>query len=166
MIAEQQQDLSDYYSQITGIEKEDRLAKVAKVAAYMHGQGQIKILDADALASHPEVPPASFDVLVANPPFAVEGFLQTLSDRMKNSINSSKPQVKVADTNNIQCFFLERIHHLMAPGGLVGVIVPSSILSNTDAVHTRTREFLLQFFDLVGIAELGSAPLAKQAPIR
>ena len=39
----------------------------------------------------------------------------------------------------------------MAPGGVVGVIVPSSILSNTDAVHTRTREVLLQFFDLVSI---------------
>ena len=69
-------DINDYYSQIIGIEKEDRLAKVAKVAAYMHGQQQIKILDADALADHPEIPKASFDVLVANPPFAVEGFLQ------------------------------------------------------------------------------------------
>ena len=74
LVVEQNGDLNDYYSQITGIEKEDRLAKVAKVAAYMHGQGQTKILDADALAAHPEVPPESFDVLVANPPFAVEGF--------------------------------------------------------------------------------------------
>ena len=62
LVVEQKRDVGDYYSQITGIEKEDRLAKVAKVAAYMHGQGQIKILDADALASHPEIPLEGFDV--------------------------------------------------------------------------------------------------------
>ena len=83
LVEKQERDVSDYYSQITGIEKEDRLAKVAKVAAYMHGQEQIKILDADALASLPEIQQESYDVLVANPPFAVEGFLQTLSDADK-----------------------------------------------------------------------------------
>ena len=161
LVEEQKRNLNDYYSQITGIEKEDRLAKVAKVAAYMHGQGQTKILDADALATHPETPPASFDVLVANPPFAVEGFLQTLSDEDKKQYQLIKATGESSNTDTIECFFLERIHHLMAPGGLVGVIVPSSILSNADAVHTRTRELLLQFFDLVSIAKLGSGTFGK-----
>ena len=153
--------LNDYYSQIMGIEKEDRLAKVAKVAAYMHGQEQIKILDADALASRPEIPRASFDVLVANPPFAVEGFLQTLSDVDKEKYQLIQATGENSNTNNIECFFLERIHHLMAPDGVVGVIVPSSILSNTEAVHNRTRALLLQFFDLVSIAELGQGAFGK-----
>ena len=161
LIAEQNGDLNDYYSQITGIEKEDRLAKVAKVAAYMHGQGQIKILDADALISHPEVPPESFDVLVANPPFAVEGFLETLSDSNKKQYQLIHATGESSDTNTIQCFFLERIYHLMALEGLVGVIIPSSILSNADGVHTGTREILLQFFDIVSIAELGSGAFGK-----
>ncbi len=153
--------LSNYYTQITGVEKEDRLAKVAKVAAYMHGQEQIKILDADALASHPEIQRESFDVLVANPPFAVEGFLQTLSDTDKNEYKLIEATGENSNTNNIECFFLERIRHLMAPDGLVGVIVPRSILSNTEAVHNRTREILLQFFDIVSIAELGSGTFGK-----
>ena len=161
LVEGQKRDLNDYYSQITGIEKEDRLAKVAKVAAYMHGQGQIKILDADALASHPEIPLESLDVLVANPPFAVEGFLKTLSDADKKQYQLIKVTGESSDTNTIQCFFLERIHHLMAPGGCVGVIVPSSILSNADAVHTCTRELLLQFFDIVSIAELGQGAFGK-----
>ena len=161
LVEKQEKDLSDYYSQITGIEKEDRLAKVAKVAAYMHGQEQIKILDADALASHPEVPPKSFDVLVANPPFAVEGFLQTLSDADKNEYKLIEATGENSNTDNIECFFLERIHHLMAPNGVVGVIVPSSILSNTETIHNRTREVLLQFFDLVSITKLGSGTFGK-----
>ena len=161
LVEKQGRGLSDYYSQITGIEKEDRLAKVAKVAAYMHGQGQIKILDADALVSHPEIPRASFDVLVANPPFAVEGFLQTLNDADKKEYQLIKATGEGSDTDTIQCFFLERIYHLMAPAGLVGVILPSTILSNTDAVHTRTREILLQFFNIVSIAELGKGAFGK-----
>ena len=161
LVTKQKRELSDYYTQITGIEKEDRLAKVAKVAAYMYGQEQIKILDADALASHPEIPPASFDVLVANPPFAVEGFLQTLSEEEKQQYQLIQATGKSSNTNAIQCFFLERVHHLMTPGGVVGVIVPASILSNPDAVHTRTRELLLQFFDMVGIAELGGTTFGK-----
>ena len=154
-------DISDYYSQITGIEKEDRLAKVAKVAAYMHGQEQIKILDADALAAHPEIQQENFDVLIANPPFAVEGFLQTLSEEDKKEYQLIKATGENSNTDTIECFFLERLHYLMVPDGVVGVIVPSSILSNTDAVFTSTREILLQFFDIVSIAELGSGTFGK-----
>ena len=161
LVKKQNKALGDYYSTIIGIEKEDRLAKVAKVAAYMHGQEQIKILDADALASHPEIPPKSFDVLVANPPFAVEGFLQTLSDADKERYQLIQATGENSNTDTIQCFFLERIHHLMAPSGIVGVIVPSSILSNTEAVHNRSREILLQFFDFVSIAELGGGTFGK-----
>ena len=161
LVETQYRDTSDYYSRITGIEKEDRLAKVAKVAAYMHGQEQIRILDADALAAHPEIQMENFDVLIANPPFAVEGFLQTLSEENKKQYQLIQTIGKNSDTDTIQCFFLERTHHLMAPGGVVGVIVPSTILTNTDAVHIGTREILLQFFDLVSIVELGQGTFSK-----
>ncbi len=161
LLEAQDKNISDYYSQIIGVEKEDRLAKVAKVASYMHGQEQIKILDADALATHSEIRTESFDVLVANPPFAVEGFLQTLSDADKEKYQLIQATGENSNTNNIECFFLERIYHLMGPDGVIGVIVPSSILSNTEAVHNRTRELLLQFFDLVSIAELGSGAFGK-----
>ena len=161
LLEAQNKNTSDYYSQITGVEKEDRLAKVAKVASYMHGQEQIKILDADALATHSEIRRESFDVLIANPPFAVEGFLQTLSDADKEKYQLIQATGENSNTNNIECFFLERIYHLIAPDGVIGVIVPSSILSNTEAVHNRTRELLLQFFDLVSIAELGSGAFGK-----
>ena len=161
LLEAQNKDISDYYSQITGVEKEDRLAKVAKVAAYMHGQEQIKILDADALASHPQIRQKGYDVLVANPPFAVEGFLQTLNDADKERYKLIEATGENSNTNDIECFFLERMHHLMASGGVVGVIVPDSILSTTDRVHIRTRELLLQFFDLVSIVELGGDTFGK-----
>ena len=158
----QERDLREYYSHITGIEKEDRLAKVAKVAAYMHGQDQMKILDTDALASLPdEINPESFDVLVANPPYSVKGFLQTLSKEDKKEYQLIQATSESSNNKHIECFFLERIHHLMAPGGVVGVIVPPGILSTGNKVQTRTREILLQFFDLVSIVTLGQKTFGK-----
>ena len=110
LVEEQKRGL--YYSNIIGIEKEDRLAKVAKVAAYMHGQEQIQILDIDALADQSKITKESFDVLVANPPFAVDGFLHTLSKHDKQQYQLIQATGEDSDTNTIQCFFLERIHHL------------------------------------------------------
>ena len=44
-----------YYQHIYGIEKEDRLAKVAKVSAFMYGRKEIHIIDADALVPHDDI---------------------------------------------------------------------------------------------------------------
>lgn len=149
------------YQSIVGVEKEYRLAKVAKVASHMHGYENINILDADALAAHPDLPINSFNILIANPPFSVKGFLQTLEDEDKDNYALVKSCGKISENNNIQCFFLERIHHLMAPGGVVGVIVPVSIFSNADALSIQTREIILQFFEVVSIVELGDKTFGK-----
>ncbi len=151
---------SEYYKNIYGIEKEDRLAKVAKVSAFMYGRDEIQVLDADALAVNPKIKDESFDILVANPPFAVEDFLLTLdeTDREKYQLLET---VSDFGNKNIQCFFLERAKQLLAGHGVMGVIVPSSVLSNSDAMHSATREILLKHFDFVSIVELGSNTFGK-----
>ena len=154
-------EVAKYYENIVGIEKEDRLAKVAKVSAYMYGQDQINILEEDALSEIQQIKPASFDILVANPPFAVEGFLLNLKDKDKEKYELIKTTDLNSNTNNIQCFFIERAKQIMAPDGNVGIIVPSSILSNSDATHIRTREIILKYFDIVSIVELGSGTFGK-----
>ncbi len=149
-----------YYAQTFGIEKEDRLAKVSKVASFMYGRNEVQIIDADALISHAEIKPESFDVLVANPPFAVEDFLQTI-DEVERKKFKLFDLVNNPSNNNIQCFFLERAQQLLAPDSVMGVIVPSSILSNSDSIHIATREILLQHFDFLSIVELGSQTFGK-----
>jgi tRNA1(Val) A37 N6-methylase TrmN6 len=37
----------------------------------MYGLNEIKVIEADALVPNPQIEEAKFDVLVANPPFAV-----------------------------------------------------------------------------------------------
>ncbi|MBN1637556.1 MAG: N-6 DNA methylase, partial [Ignavibacteriales bacterium] len=151
----------DYYKNIFGIEKEDRLAKVAKVSAYMYGQDQINIVEEDALTEIQQIKNESFDVLVANPPFAVEGFLHNLSEKQKDQYELIQTTGYKSNTSNIQCFFIERAKQLMAPNGTVGIIVPSSVLSNSDSTHIMTREIILKYFDIISIVELGSGTFGK-----
>lgn len=149
-----------YYAQTYGIEKEDRLAKVSKVASFMYGRNDVQIIDADALVSNKEIKAESFDVLVANPPFAVEDFLQTIDEVEREKFKLFN-LVSNPSNNNIQCFFLERAQQLLAPDSVMGVIVPRSILSNSDSIHIATREILLQYFDFLSIVELGSQTFGK-----
>jgi type I restriction-modification system DNA methylase subunit/restriction endonuclease S subunit len=156
-------EFAKYLENTYGIEKEDRLAKVAKVSAYMYGQGQIKILEEDALddLENKDIKPESFNFLIANPPFAVEGFLTNLSEKQQAKFELTEITGINSNTNNVQCFFIERAKQIMAPGGIVAIIVPSSVLSNSDAVHIATREIILKFFDIVSIAELPSGTFGK-----
>ena len=153
--------LAAHYANIFGIEKEDRLAKVAKVSAFMYGQDEVKVIDADALAIHDDITQNSFNLLAANPPFAVEGFLETLKEEERATYDLLKTVSDVVSNRNIQCFFLERAAQLLAPKGMAGIIVPSSVLSNSDATHIATREQLLKCFDIVALVELGSGTFGK-----
>ncbi|MEZ9049436.1 N-6 DNA methylase [Vibrio sp. 10N.247.311.64] len=156
-----QLDPSDYYEHTYGIEKEDRLAKIAKVSAYMYGQDNIKIIEEDALGNIPEVKENSFDVLVANPPFAVEGFLLNLSDEQKKKFLLTDTVGQNLNTKFIQCFFIEKAKQLMASDGVVGVILPLPILTNADSTHIMTREIILQYFDIISLVELGNSTFGK-----
>lgn len=153
--------LKNYYENITGIEKEDRLAKVSKVASFMYGQEQIKILDIDALSQHEEIQKESYDILVANPPFSVDGFLQTLKEEDRKEFELTKIVGMDSGTDIIQCFFLETLVHLMTGGGIIGIVVPSTILSNNSKAEVKTREILIQYFDFISIVEFGNNTFGK-----
>lgn len=156
-----QTDPKAFFKEIIGIEKEYRLSKVAKVAAFMYGQEGIEILHHDALDQHPKVQKGSFNILVANPPFAVEGFLETLPEEQRDQYALTQTVTDVANNRNIQCFFIERAQQLLERGGVAGIIVPSSVLSNSDSTHIGSREILLQAFDIVALVELGNGTFGK-----
>ncbi len=77
-------------------------------------------MNKDALAKIDEVEDESFDILIANPPFAVEGFLLTLREEEKRRYELIKTTELNSNTNNIQCFFIERAKQLIKPSGVVG----------------------------------------------
>ena len=161
----QKVDIADYHKAIYGIEKEYRLSKVAKVSAFMYGQQDINICYGDALvnlhAAFPEIKDNSFDLLVANPPYSVRGFLETLPEQERDAYVLSDTIDKLDSNNSIETFFIERAKQLLKAGGVAAIILPSSILSNGGNTYVKAREILLQYFDIVAIAEFGSGTFGK-----
>ena len=159
----QETNIKEYYKQIVGVEKEYRLSKVAKVSAFMYGQDDIKITYADALGSNAKLQENGYSILVANPPYAVKGFLQTLSETERKAFTllTSIDEKSIGSNNSIETFFIERAKQLLKPNAVAGIILPSSILSNDSSLYTSAREIILKYFQIVAIAEFGSQTFGK-----
>jgi len=151
---------------IYGIEKDYRLAKTTKIATFLNGDGDAKIICGDGLdnfsksddykgrlkvVSHKREN-EQFDIVVANPPYSVSGFKTTI----KNGNDSFDIFGDFTDkSKEIECLFIERTKQLLKVGGVAGIILPSSILSNK-GVYEKSRELIIDNFDIKGIVELGA----------
>lgn len=155
--------LEEYHKAIHGIEKEYRLSKVAKVSAFMYGQDNIDITYADALAKLDKFKANDYQILVANPPYSVKGFLGTLDQDSKESYEllNTLSSKQIPTNNSIECFFIERAKQLLGANGVGAIIVPSSILSNGDSTYVETRSILLKYFDIISITEFGTGTFGK-----
>ncbi|MCI5156904.1 MAG: restriction endonuclease subunit S [Candidatus Electrothrix sp. AUS1_2] len=155
---------------IYGIEKDYRLVKVGKVGCYLHGDGIANVVHSDGLGNFkktkeytrklkvvdPDNPQDNrqFDIVVSNPPYSVSAFRNNA--RKYYNEKDFELYSKLTDqSSEIECLFIERTKQLLKDGGAAGIILPSSILSN-GGIYTKTREIILRFFEIIGIAELGS----------
>lgn len=152
--------LQDYYARITGIEKEYRLSKVSKVSAFMYGHDETQIVYSDALQSHPNIEEGKYSVLIANPPYSVSGFLETLNERDRKRYKLFNNNINLAKNNAIETFFMERAAQLMKAGGVAGIVLPVSVL-NKGGIYAKAREIILENFHIVSLVELGSGTFGK-----
>lgn len=140
---------------IFGVEKDYRLARVSKISLFMHGAGDGNIIFGDGLENYPEkdIAPESFDILVANPPYAVKAF----KPHLKLKDNSFSILDKISnDGSEIETLFVERMAQLIKPEGVAAVILPSSILNKENESFIAARETILKNFLIRAIAQLGS----------
>ncbi len=155
---------------VYGIEKDYRLVKVGKVGCYLHGDGLANVILSDGLANFSKTEEykgllkvtdekfpqenKQFDIVISNPPYSVSSFKNASREYYKD--DDFELYGKLTDSSSeIECLFIERTKQLLKDGGFAGVILPSSILSNT-GIYTKTREIILKYFELIAITELGS----------
>lgn len=154
---------------VYGIEKDYRLVKVGKVGCYLHGDGLANVIHSDGLSNFKhkdykgklgktdkDFPQENkqFEVLISNPPYSVSAFKNASREYYRE--NDFDLYDRLTDNSSeIECLFIERTKQLLKDGGVAGIILPSSILSNT-GIYSKSREIILQYFDIVAIAELGS----------
>lgn len=154
---------------VYGIEKDYRLVKVGKVGCYLHGDGLANVILSDGLGNFKKTKDykgklkkdneeqkdnQQFDIVLSNPPYSVSSFRQTTRDyytekdfELYNNLTDN--------SSEIECLFVERTKQLLKDGGVAGVILPSSLLTNA-SIYTKTRELLLKYFEIIAITELGS----------
>ncbi|OGI10200.1 MAG: hypothetical protein A2Y40_03775 [Candidatus Margulisbacteria bacterium GWF2_35_9] len=155
---------------VYAIEKDYRLVKTAKVSCYLHGDGLAKVIHGDGLGdfktstefkdllkktdkTYPQ-DNKQFDVIISNPPYSVSAF-KGLMDEEKSKIGFNLYNRLTDQSSEIECLFIERTKQLLKDKGVAGIILPSSILSNT-GIYTQAREIILKYFDVLAIAEMGS----------
>ncbi len=151
---------------VYGIEKDYRLAKTTKISTFLNGDGDATVIYGDGLDNFfksvdyagklknisERQENEQFDIVIANPPYSVSGFKTTL----KNGAESFDLFDNFTDkSKEIECLFIERTKQLLKIGGVAGIILPSSILSNK-GVYSKSREQILENFEIKGIVELGT----------
>ena len=138
-----------------GIEKDYRLARVSKIALFMNGAGDANIIFGDGLDNDPSkgVENGRFDILVANPPYSVSSFKAHL--KLQHNDLELLPRLTI-NSGEIETLFVERIGQLLKSGGLAGVFLPSSILSNNSQSYIGAREQILSNFYLRAITCFGN----------
>lgn len=151
-------------AKIYGIEKSQTLSQVAKIATIINGSKDSRIVFKDSLSllntmdvRYQGFDKESFDCIIANPPYSVKGFLNTMEQKDRDQFELAKSvEEKAYSTNkSIECFFVERAQHFLKKDGLMGIVLPSSLLSNEN-MFTKTREIIFANFNILAIAVMNS----------
>ncbi len=153
-----------------GLELNKELSSVAKISLILHDENQLKnshILfqnalkpitkNAITLTQNSGEINDYFNLIISNPPYSVKGFLSNLSEneRAKFSLSKYIDDKSIDSNNSIECFFIERATQLLEYGGIFSLVLPTSTL-NKGGIYEKTREILLNNFELLNISELNS----------
>ena len=155
---------------VYGVEKDYRLVKVGKVGCYLHGDGLANVILSDGLASFSKTESykgilqntdkdfpkenKQFDIVLSNPPYSIPAF--KINAREYYTEKDFDLYSKHTDNSSeIECLFIERTKQLLKDGGIAGIILPDSILDNDSEINTKARKIIFEYFEIIGITELG-----------
>lgn len=120
--------------EVHGIEKSERMVRIALTGLRLQGGVVPRIRCGDSLldfANYPELEPASFDLILTNPPFGSLLGAESLAQLGELELARGRSRV------GLEVLGLERCLQLLRPGGRLGIVVPDSLLSNRSLAHVR-----------------------------
>jgi hypothetical protein len=145
-----------------GIDKSERMIKLARLSFAMFGQQSPRLLLSNALArngAEGEITKSlegKARLILTNPPF---GATYRLNDLVKYRIVTSWSRRKPGPVDS-EVLFLERYIDWLMPGGHLLAIVPDSILTNK-GIYSDLRNGLAQSANLLSVISLPSVAFAS-----
>lgn len=137
------------FGKLHGIEKSDRMVRVAMTDMRLHGDGHSNVRCTDALldfANYPDLEPESFDIILTNPPFGSLLTAESIAQLGKFELAAGKKRLP------LEILGLERCLQFLRPGGRMGIVLPDSVLSNRNTRYVR--EWIRSQAKLVAIVSL------------
>ena len=122
------------FGKLHGIEKSDRMVRIAMTDMRLQGDGHSNIRCTDALLSfsnYPDLQPESFDVILTNPPFGSVLGAEAVTQLGSLSLAKGKRNVP------LEVLGLERCVQFLVPGGRIGIVLPDGLLANRSAQYVR-----------------------------
>ncbi|MFX1250134.1 MAG: N-6 DNA methylase [Promethearchaeota archaeon] len=135
---------------ITGIEINDRIARIALMDLIIHGGGldnlecNNALLDYSKFNKNREIKPNKYSIVLTNPPFGA-------ATRNKNLLEKYE-LAESRENQKTEILFIERCLDLLSPGGKLGIVLPDSVLTNTSLQYVRN--FILERAKILAVISL------------
>lgn len=117
-----------------GLEKSDRMVRIARTDMRLQGDGRTHLVCTDSLlpfSNYPSLTPESFDVVLTNPPFGSILSGEAVAKLGHFELANGRKSVP------LELVGLERAMQFLKPGGRLGIVLPESVLSNPATSHVR-----------------------------
>jgi type I restriction enzyme M protein len=122
------------FGKLHGIEKSDRMTRIAMTDMRLNGDGHSNIRCTDALLdfrNYPDLRPESFDLVLTNPPFGSILGVEAFSSLAEFALAQGRKKVP------LEIAGLERSIQFLRPGGRIAIVLPESIFNAESLKYVR-----------------------------
>lgn len=155
-LSEQTKEFHEFaFGKLHGIEKSDRMTRIAMTDMRLNGDGHSNIRCTDALLefdNYPDIRPDSFDLVLTNPPFGSLLGAEAIATLGRFTLSAGRKKVP------LELLGLERSIDFLRPGGKIAIVLPENIFNGDSTRYVR--EWLLQKIKLRLIIDLPNQTFA------
>jgi type I restriction-modification system DNA methylase subunit len=152
-----------------GIEINDQIARTAKMNMIIHDDGHTNVIASDGLLSDVEMQVKSgnkefkynsFDYIITNPPFG-SSIKQTekaylhqynLGKKDEDWLATKALKYGTRDSQSTEVLFLEQCHKFLIEFGMMAVVIPDGILTNSSLQYVRDN--LEEMYRIVAVVSM------------
>lgn len=153
-----------------GIEISEQISRAAKMNMIIHDDGHTNVITSDGLVSAETIQErtgnkgfeyGTFDFIITNPPFGStirqteQAYLKTYQLGKKEEdwlAVKAMPDDNTRDGQQTEVLFLEQDYKFLKEGGMLAIVLPDGILTNSTMQYVRTQ--LEDWFRIVAVVSM------------